>query len=171
MILPKSRDPRFILIRHGGSLTDEDHRRLALWASSCAEHVLGPFEHEYPEDSRPRRAVEAARAWARGEISVNDAKKWAWGANNAAREARGAAKLAAQSAGQAAAVPHVAAHDLGAAAYAIRAVLAAEGEPANGLAGRREWEWQLAQIPADLRELVLEDQRNRNEICWKAFPA
>jgi hypothetical protein len=180
MILPKIRDPRLILVRKGGTLPDEDHRRLAIWAALCAEHVLGLFEGEQPDDERPRRAIEAVRAWARGEISVNDSKRSAWESNNAAREAgrrqaaapRGlaAAKLAALSAGQAAAVSHVAAHDLGAAAYAIRAAMAAaEGTEEDGV-GRREWEWQIAQVPADLRDLVLEDQRNRNEICWKAFP-
>src|SRR6185312_4212809 len=40
MILPKVRDPRFVTIRRGGTLTDADHHLLALWAASCAEHVL-----------------------------------------------------------------------------------------------------------------------------------
>src|SRR5690606_33575640 len=40
VILPKVRDPRFITIRRGGTLTDADHRLLALWAAGCAERVL-----------------------------------------------------------------------------------------------------------------------------------
>ena len=44
MILPKVRDPRFVTIRRGGTLTDTDHQLLALWAASCAEHVLDRFE-------------------------------------------------------------------------------------------------------------------------------
>ena len=44
MILPKDRDPRFITSRRGGTLTDSDHRLLALWAAACAEHVLPLFE-------------------------------------------------------------------------------------------------------------------------------
>jgi hypothetical protein len=44
MILPKVRDPRFVTIRRGGTLTDSDHQLLALWAASCAEHVLHFFE-------------------------------------------------------------------------------------------------------------------------------
>ena len=31
MILSKDRDPRLITIRRGGTLTDDDHRLLALW--------------------------------------------------------------------------------------------------------------------------------------------
>ena len=44
MILPKVRDPRFVTIRRGGTLTDSDHHLLALWAAACAEHVLDLFE-------------------------------------------------------------------------------------------------------------------------------
>ena len=40
MILPKDRDPRFITSRRGGTLSDSDHQLLALWAATCAEHVL-----------------------------------------------------------------------------------------------------------------------------------
>ena len=48
MILPKGRDPRLITIRRGGTLTDSDHRLLALWAAACAEHVLHLFESLQP---------------------------------------------------------------------------------------------------------------------------
>ncbi|MDQ1537732.1 MAG: hypothetical protein QOE58_2125 [Actinomycetota bacterium] len=54
MILPKVRDPRFVTIRRGGTLTDSDHRLLALWAATCAEHFLDLFESALPEDPRPR---------------------------------------------------------------------------------------------------------------------
>ena len=71
MILPKERDPRFITIRRGGSLTDSDHRLLALWAASCAEHVLHLFESVQPSDPRPRHAIGHVRAWARGEMRMS----------------------------------------------------------------------------------------------------
>ena len=60
MILPKDRDPRFITIRRGGTLTGSDHRLLALWAAACAEHVLDLFESVQPSDPRPREAIEVA---------------------------------------------------------------------------------------------------------------
>ncbi len=66
VILPKIRDPRFITIRRGGTLTDSDHRLLALWAAACAEHVLHLFETVQPLDTRPRNAIDAIRAWTRG---------------------------------------------------------------------------------------------------------
>jgi hypothetical protein len=87
----------------------------------------------------------------------------------AARVLRGAARDAAYSAGQAAAVAHVAAHELGAAAYAIKAARAAALESERDNAGRLECQWQRAQLPDEIRALVLDDQRLRNEICWFVF--
>jgi hypothetical protein len=86
----------------------------------------------------------------------------------AARELVGAARFAAYAAGQAAVVAHVAEHDLGAAAYAIKAVRAAAGDDADA-AGRRECRWQRDRLPAEVRDLVLEDQQRRNAICWSVF--
>lgn len=169
MILPKVRDPRFITIRRGGTLTDSDHRLLALWAAACAEHVLPLFESGQPLDSRPRQAIEQARAWARGEIKMSQARAAGGHAMAAARELSGAARHAAYAAGQAAAVAHVAAHELGAAAYAIKAARAAAPGGEGESTGRLECRWQREQLPDAIRELVLEDQQLRNEICWSVF--
>jgi hypothetical protein len=169
MILPKVRDPRFITIRRGGTLHDADHRLLALWAANCAEHVLPLFEAVEPLDPRPRHALELARAWTRGEVTMTDARSAAGHANAAAREMSGAARHAAFAAGQAAAVAHVAAHELGAAAYAIKAAQAAAPTGEGDHAGRRECRWQRDRLPEAIRDLVLDDQRLRNEICWFVF--
>src|SRR3954467_7621307 len=169
MILPKVRDPRFVTIRRGGTLSDSDHRLLALWAASCAEHVLHRFESTRPEDPRPREAIEHARGWVRGEVKMTEARRAAGRANAAARDLRGAARHAAYAAGQAAVVAHVAAHELGAAAYAIKAARAAAPEGEGDAAGRRECRWQRDQLPEAIHDLVLDDQRLRNDICWSVF--
>lgn len=170
-ILPTDRDPRLITVRRGGTLSDEDHHLLAGWAVLCAEHVLPLFERASPDDPRPRDALDTARAWIRGEVTMKDAHRAAFPANAAGRDLPDAAKHAALAAGQAVAVAHVAAHDLGAAAYAIRAAAAdasARGEDpeAARLTAR---DWQREQIPAPVRELVLDDQRRRSAICWHVF--
>jgi len=90
-------------------------------------------------------------------------------ANGAARQLSGAARHAAYAAGQAGVVAHVAAHELGAAAYAIKAARAAAPEGERDEAGRRECQWQRAQLPAAIRALVLDDQQLRNDLCWFAF--
>ena len=169
MILPKVRDPRLVTIRRGGSLTDSDHHLLALWAASCADHVLEFFEAARPDDPRPRAALDEVRGWARGEIGMIQARAAGGHAMAAARPLRDAARYAAFAAGQAAVVAHVAAHELGAAAYAIKAARAALPEHEAEAAGRRECRWQRDQLPQPIRELVLDDQRLRNELCWSVF--
>ncbi len=169
MILPKKRDPRFITIRRGGTLTDADHHLLALWAAACAEHVLPLFESTRPADARPRQAIAQARAWTRGEVTMTQARAAGGHAMAAARDQSGAARFAAFAAGQAAVVAHVAAHELGAAAYAIKAARAAALDGQAEEAGRLECAWQRAQLPIQIRALVLDDQRLRNEICWFVF--
>jgi hypothetical protein len=169
VILPKDRDPRFITIRRGGTLTDADHHHLALWAAVCAEHVLPLFESVQPSDHRPRQAIEQVRAWARGEIRMSESRAAGGHAMAAARRLRGAARHAAFAAGQAAVVAHVAAHELGAAAYAIKAVRAAAPPAEAEAAGRLECRWQRDHLPDAVRGLVLDDQRMRNDICWSVF--
>jgi hypothetical protein len=101
---------------------------------------------------------------------MSQARTAAGHANAAARDLSGAARHAAYAAGQAAAVAHVAAHELGAAAYAIKAAARAAAPEGEGeSAGRLERRWQRDQLPEAIRELVLDDQRLRNDICWSAF--
>ena len=100
---------------------------------------------------------------------MSDARKAAFASNAAAREVSGAAKFAAFAAGQAAAVAHVAAHDWGAAAYAIKAARAAAQEKAADAAAFAECRWQREQLPSAIRDLVIDDQRKRNNICWGVF--
>ena len=169
MILPEVRDPRLVTIRRGGTLTDEEHHLLARWAATSAEHVLPLFEAVAPDDPRPREAIAAARAWAAGELPMMQARALGGHAMGAARPLAGAARFAAYAAGQAAVVAHVAEHDLGAAAYAIKAVRASVPRAEADAAGRAECRWQRAHLPEQVRALVLEDQARRNEICWSVF--
>jgi hypothetical protein len=169
VILAKERDPRLVTVRRGGTLTDPDHHRLALWAAACAEHVLDLFESARPDDPRPRQAIEQVRAWVRGEIRMTEARIAAGHANAAARDLTGAPRHAAHAAGQAAAVAHVAAHELGAAAYAIKAAREAAPEGEREIRARLECRWQREHLPAAIRDLVLDDQRLRNYLCWSVF--
>lgn len=102
---------------------------LPLWAAGCAEHVLHLFEREAPTDRPPRDTIEATRAWARGEMGMMQERTAGGDAMGAARPLREAARFAACAAGQAACVGHVPEHELGAAAYAIKAVQAREHPP------------------------------------------
>ncbi|MBO9729371.1 MAG: hypothetical protein J7623_12110 [Chitinophaga sp.] len=169
MILPKDRDPRFITIRRGGTLTDSNHHLLALWAADCAEHVLHFFEAVQPSDPRPRLAIEQIRAWVRGEVKMMQCRAAGGHAMAAARDIKGAARNAAYAAGQAAVTAHVAAHELGAAAYAIKAVKESVSEKEKDDLGKKECQWQRNQLPDNIRDLVLDDQKLRNHLCWFVF--
>lgn len=120
---------------------EEGHRRHVRWASDCAERVLEVFHAERPADERPARAIQAARLWAAGELSVGEAREAAFAAHAAAREAREMrAKAAARAAGHAAASANAATHAPHAASYALVAVGAARAEA--------ERAWQRERLPA-----------------------
>jgi hypothetical protein len=164
-----SRDSRFVTIRRGGTLDDETHRLLAIWSADCAARVLELFERDHPGDGRPRTAVDQAYAWARGEITMTQAREAAYAAHDAARAATGAAREAARAAGHAVATAHMADHELGGAAYAIRAIRAVAAPDDRDEAGQSECRWQRSNLPGAIRELVLDDQRLRNKKLWSLF--
>ena len=151
------RDKRFIAVHRGGPLDLERHRLLVLWAADCAEHVLSIFEANYPKDGRPKKAIETARAWARGEISVGTARAAAFEAHAAARDATSdAARAAARAAGHAVATAHMADHSLKASAFALEAIKISSPESAK--AAELERIWQIEKAPAEIRPLIQSDE-------------
>lgn len=132
------------------ALSEADRRTVAAWAADCAEHVLAIFEAAAPGDDRPRDLIERARAFARGELGVADGIRLRFaGGVPVDQVADPAALAAARAAGQAAAVPHMGAHGLGAAAYAVRAAAlsAPDGTDAKG----EEIRWQLDRMSPAVR--------------------
>jgi len=132
------------------TLTEAERRIVAAWAADCAERVVGLFEAERPGDTRPRDAIARARAFARGELGVAEEIRRRFVAGGAAREVESpAAAAAARAAGQAAAVPHMGAHALGAAAYAAKAAGLAAPEQSRAI--EEEIRWQLGSMSAAVR--------------------
>jgi len=123
---------------------------MAVWAADCAERVLGLFEAEARGDTRPRDAIARTRAFGRGELDVADEIRRRFAGDGAARQVSSpAAAAAARAAGQAAAIPHMGAHALGAAAYAAKAAgLAAPDRPD---AVSEEIQWQLSIMTIEAR--------------------
>lgn len=137
-------------MRSPQTLSEAERRLVAAWAAECAERVLGLFEAEAPSDDRPRAAIARARAYARGELDTAAEIRRRFAGGVRAGEVRSSAALAAaRAAGQAAAVCHMGAHALGAAAYAARAAgLAAPEHPQSA---QDEIRWQLAHMTAEVR--------------------
>ena len=143
-------------MRSPQTLSETDRRIVAAWAADCADRVLGLFEAEAPEDARPREAIARARAFACGDLDVAGEIRRRFLRGGAARGVKApAAAAAARAAGQAAAIPHMGAHALGAAGCAAKAAgLAAPSQPD---AVSDEILWQLdhmsSAVQAALRKL------------------
>jgi len=142
-----------------------DHRTLAVWAADCAERALLYFEKRSPEDDRPRKAIEAIRAWARtGVFRMADVRKASLAAHAAAREVEedDAARSAARAAGQAMATAHVPRHSIAAAIYAATAVRDSTDPSDADAAAVKEREWQYRH----LLELVKKSRRKGMNIGY-----
>lgn len=138
------RDRRFIAAHRGGPLDRDSHVFLARWAADCAERVLHLFT-QYSDDSRPKHAIEIARAWVRGEVQTGAAMKASVAAHAAARQVgEKAATAAARAAGQAVATAHFADHSMGALLYALKAL------DISGCATETELALHLAKLPKHL---------------------
>lgn len=135
----------------------EDQRLMAIWATNCAERVLPFFEKAYPQDDRPRKAIETGRTWVRtGVFKMADIRGASLAAHTAAREAKenNAACFAARAAGQAVATAHVPQHAFGGAYYALKAIAAADPAQA-AVKVIEEQDWQTQHMPTALRHEVL----------------
>ena len=122
-------------------------RNARLWACDVAERVLKNFEDRYPDDTRPREAIETARRFARGEATVEElraAYRAAYSAADraASRAADSAASRAADSAAYSAA-----------SSAASRAADSAASSAAYRAASSAEREWQGRHL-AELLGLV-----------------
>jgi hypothetical protein len=136
----------------------EEQKSLAVFAADCAEKVLPFFEEEYPQDERPRKAIEACRAWvSTGVFKMADIRGASLAAHAAAKGAdeNSTACVAAHAAGQAVATAHVTQHAFGALFYALKAILAAD--PAANEARLIEERNRLAQrLPENIRREVMD---------------
>ncbi len=102
----------------------QQHKTLVLWAIDCADIALILFEKRQPGDFRPRRALEAARLWAKGIIKMPEAKKAAHETHQAATELQEidpCACAAARVMGHVIGTVHVETHALGVLFYTATA--------------------------------------------------
>ncbi|MDD4137613.1 MAG: hypothetical protein PHT99_06950 [Methanoregula sp.] len=152
---PREKRPAFSVTHNDESMAElvreTDHKTLAVWALDCAERVLPGFEEKYPDDPRPRNAIDVLRAWiTTGAFRMADIRKAALFAHAAARETGddNAARSAARAAGQAVATAHVPSHSLGAAHYARQAVWRTADLIESDFAVAKERDWQYRHLLA-----------------------
>lgn len=126
-----------------------DPKTLAIWAIDCTERVLPYFENKYPEDHRPRQAIEELQAWINtGVFKMAVIRKASLASHAAAREVGedNAARSAARAAGQAVATAHVPRHSYGAAVYAQQAIYRATNPSEADVAVAKERDWQYQHL-------------------------
>lgn len=124
-----------------------DHQALMRWALDCAERVMPYFEQHYPDDKRPRQAIEAGEAWiTTGVFKMAVIRKASLDAHAAARDVGedNPARSAAHAAGQAVATAHVPSHSIGTANYALQTIHRASVpiEADAAVAAERAWQYQ-----------------------------
>ncbi|REJ07682.1 hypothetical protein DY023_03360 [Microbacterium bovistercoris] len=127
------------------TLSEADRRVVARWALACAEHVLPLFEADAAAEAEIRDAVDRTRAYSAGEgSSAGEIRKRLIAGRAAKAASSPAGTAAARSVAQAAAVAHMGAHALGAAAYAVKAVSLTDAATPDHV--QQEIDWQVAQL-------------------------
>ncbi len=147
------RKPNFSIARKDEAMLElvkkTDQKTLAFWAIDCAERVMPFFEDQYPQDPRPRKAIEILKKWIdTGEFKMAVIRKASLDSHAAAREVGedSPARSAARAAGQAVATAHVARHAYGPAIYAQQAIFRSS-DPANAeIAAIKERNWQFQHL-------------------------
>lgn len=142
--LTQYKDQRIISL-----LEKTDKRTLAVWAIDCANRVMPYFEEKYPEDQRPKKAIETLQTWIdTGVFKMAVIRKASLDSHAAAREAEedSPARSAARAAGQAVATAHVSTHSIGAAIYALQAIHRARNSSDANTAIAKEKDWQYQHL-------------------------
>ncbi|HEY6286946.1 MAG TPA: hypothetical protein VIX20_14890 [Ktedonobacteraceae bacterium] len=126
-----------------------NQKTLAIWAIDCVERVMPYFEDAYPQDYRPRNALETLQTWVEtGVFQMETIRKASLASHAAAREVGEdtAARSTARAAGQAVATAHVPLHALGAANYALQTIHRAASPSDADAAVANERAWQLQHL-------------------------
>lgn len=107
----------------------QNHRTIVLWALDCAKTTLAQFEAKYPNELRPRVALELCKAWSRGKIKMPIAKRAILDAHAVAKVITDDECIALVHAiGHAGASVHVETHAIGLALYELTAIVLKYGK-------------------------------------------
>ncbi len=123
-----------------------DQKTLAIWAIDCTNRVMHFFVEKYPNDKRPRDAINTLQEWINsGVFSMKVIREASLASHKAAREIGedNSARSAARAAGQAVATAHVPGHAYGPAIYAQQAIYRASNptERDQNVIHERDWQY------------------------------
>lgn len=144
---------------------------LGTWAVDYSEKVMLPlWSKYYPDDLRPKYALNAAREWLSGSIKLPQAKSAILECHAAARGAHGnpVAQAAARTIGQCASTIHSARHCIGLAFYGALAVAYDQlGIDASWGQIEQCAAEECGRMEAALHAIAVENEPNRAKIDWK----
>ena len=107
-----------------GLFQSQDHRVMILWAFDLAAESVAELERKYPDERRPREALEAARDWAAGNIKMRLAQRKILDCHAFAKGIDCKEDIAiCHAVGQACAVVHTAGHAIGYPAYDLTSLV------------------------------------------------
>ena len=103
---------------------EQSHRIMVLWALDLAAESVAKLEEKYLDETRPREALEAARAWAEGKIKMRLAQRKILSCHAFAKEIDSKEDIAlCHAIGQACAVVHTAGHAIGYPMYEFSSIV------------------------------------------------
>ena len=103
---------------------NQNHRVMVLWAFDFAAESVAELEEKYPEEKRPREALEAVQDWAAGKIKMRLAQRKILDCHAFAKEIDCKEDIAVCHAiGQACAVVHTAGHAIGYPIYDLTSII------------------------------------------------
>ena len=107
---------------------EQEHRTMILWALDFAEETVEKLEEKYPQEARPRQALETARDWAAGAVKMRLAQQRILSCHAVAKEIDCREDMAmCHAVGQACAVVHTAGHAIGYPMYDLTSLICRYG--------------------------------------------
>lgn len=102
----------------------QNHRVMVLWAFDLAEETIEKLEEKYPDEKRPREALEAVQDWAFGKIKMRLAQRKILNCHALAKELSNKEDIAmCHAVGQACAVVHTAGYAIGYPIYDLTSIV------------------------------------------------
>lgn len=124
-----------------------EHKLLAIWAIDCLERFMPYLESRYPNEERPRNAINVLKKWIADEISMWEARKYCYPVLDFGREIEQTDKAGCQIAracSHTLATCHVPRHCEGVTIYTLSAMQYQNQDKENIVElMKEEREWQI----------------------------
>lgn len=152
-------------------ISTQSKETIANWCMDYAEKEILPiYLKYYPNDGRPKMAIDASRDWLKGLKKLPEVKNIILNeCHQAAREAEDnpPAQAAARTLGQAAACFHTPTHSLGLAFYGGAAIAYEKlGVEATSDEYEKVAKEEVLKMTEALKEIAVEDEPNKAKLKW-----